>query len=321
MSQPFSDNSLTNLSVTGVVVAPRVVSQSGIFGTTEAVDAQFNSASIGDAILENATIDNVHINNAVIESITNEPLNTAVLNNGLQFDNIQQQEKINNHRNFLLSNTIAQLTAGLPLPTFPSGRTITFNNMTSSTVLDFYLTIGYPQATPAAIIPGGSAVAPGAPGVLWTIPAIQGWSGNFSAFPTGTGPFQSGTLVEFGLNQLWSGATPPLRDVCDISNVPAGIGTLCNLGPHIGPPANNNCQYFSLQSGFSNQQSLGYNIGARITPTPGSLQSQTVTATSTNGDSPESIGFPNDTAYPKQQTIELTGNFIVDFLDPVVPFP
>jgi hypothetical protein len=59
-------------------------------------------------------------------------------------------------------------------------------------------------------------------------------------------------------------------------------------------------------------------VGIRVTPPAGSLPSSVVTVTQTDGDSPDSIGYPNDTAYPKQQTIELTGNYVVDFLDPVV---
>ena len=63
---------------------------------------------------------------------------------------------------------------------------------------------------------------------------------------------------------------------------------------------------------------MGYNIGIQIIPPSGSLPSQTVICTSVDGDSPNSIGYPNDTAFPKQQTIECTGNYIVNFLDPVV---
>lgn len=265
---------------------------------------------------------------AYLDDIINSVVQTSSSNNGIQFNNIQNQVKLDAHRNFILSQTVAQLTAGDPLPTFPSGRTITFNNMTSSTTLDIYLTEGYPNESSAAIISGGSAVAPSS-SVVWNIPTTSGWSGNFTAFPTGSPSLPGATLAEFGLNQLWSGFVPPLRDTFDISTVPPGIGTLCNNGPHGFPPPfppnppgeNPNCVYYSLQSGFSTQQSYGYNIGIQIIPPAGSLPSSTITCTEQNGDSAESIGFPLDTAYPKQQTIELTGNYIVNFLDPVVSLP
>jgi hypothetical protein len=248
-----------------------------------------------------------------------------VLNDGLQFDNIQQQVKLNNYQNFLLTNLYTQLALGTPLPSIPTGRSITFQNMTAATTLDIYLTQGYPSAIPATIITGGVAVPPGS-SVVWPVPITQGWNGNFTAFPSGTPSVAGATLAEFGLNQLWSGFTPPLRDTFDISTVPPGIGTLCNNGPHGFPPNTNNCVYFSRQSGFSTQQSFGYNVGIQIVPpSTGSLPSQIVTCTGTNGDSPNSIGFPNDTAFPKQQTIECLaapqGNYTVNFLDPVVAIP
>jgi hypothetical protein len=163
----------------------------------------------------------------------------------------------------------------------------------------------------------------GCKSVVWSIPVIQGWNGNFTAFPTGTPSLAGGTIAEFGLNQLWSGFVPALRDTFDISTVPPGIGTLCNDGPHGFPPNTNNCVYFSQQSGFGTQQSYGYNIGIQIIPpSTGSLVSQPVACVGVLGNSTNSIGFPNDTAYPKQQTIEClsapAGNYVVNFLDPVV---
>lgn len=282
-----------------------------------------------DISLNNLIVTQTSIENADIANLTNNVLGAASTNNGLQNDDIQQQVKLNNHRNFMIDNTIAQLTVPLALPTFPGGRTVTFNNNTASTSLDIYVTEGYPNAAAPTIIPGGAAVAPGGGTVIWPIPTIAGWNGNFTAFPTGSSVLTGASLAEFGFNQLWSGATPPLRDTFDISTVPPGIGTLCNDGPHGFPPpfppdpagSNPNCVYFSLQSGFSTQQSQGYNLGIRIIPPAGALPSATVTCTQSNGDSPGSIGYPNDTAFPKQQTIELTGNYTVDFLDPVIPLP
>ena len=269
-------------------------------------------------------------NLSVTRSLTNNVIETSSVSDGLQYDDIQQQVKLNNHRNFMIDNTITQLTAGDPLPTFPAGRTVTFNNMTSATTLDIYVTVGYPNAKGATIISGGSAVPPGGSVTPpWPIPTTAGWNGNFTVFPTGNPVTVGASLAEFGFNQLWSGATPPLRDTFDISTVPPGIGTLCSDGPHGFPPpfppdphgSNPNCVYFSLQSKFSTQQSKGYNVGMRIIPPAGSLNFATVTCTESNGDSPGSVGYPNDTAFPKQQTIELTGNYTVDLLDPVLTLP
>jgi len=240
-------------------------------------------------------------------------------------NDIQTQVKTNNYQNFLLSNIFTQLAAGTPTPALPTGRSILFQNLTASTTLDIYITEGYPMSSPATIITGGAAVAPGG-NVIWPIPVIQGWNGNFTAFPSGSLSVPGATIAEFGLNQLWSGFTPPLRDTFDISTVPPGIGTLVNNGPHGFPPNTNNAVYFSRQSGFSNQQSYGYNIGIQIVPpSTGSLPSQIVTCTQTDGLSTGSIGYPNDTAFPKQQTIECLpapqGNYTVNLLDPVVSIP
>lgn len=240
-------------------------------------------------------------------------------------NDIQQQVKSNGYQNFLISNLYSQLAEGTPPPSLPTGRSILFQNQTMSTTLDIYLTQGYPSAIAPTIITGGQAVAPGS-SVSWSIPVIQGWNGNFTAFPSGSEWVFGGTIAEFGLNQLWSGFTPPLRDTFDISTVPPGIGTLCNNGPHGFPPNTNNCVYFSQQAGYSTQQSYGYNVGIQIIPpSAGSLPSQNVTCTGTNGLSPDSIGYPNDTAFPKQQTIECLaapqGNYTVNFLDPVLTLP
>ena len=58
-------------------------------------------------------------------------------------------------------------------------------------------------------------------------------------------------------------------------------------------------------------------------PTDGSLPFAIVTCTAANGDSPGSIGFPNDTIFPKQQTIEYstTMGYTIDLLDPVRSLP
>ena len=127
------------------------------------------------------------------------------------------------------------------------------------------------------------------------------------------------TIAEFGLNQYWHGATPPLRDTIDISTVPAGIGTGLNNGPRSAVVA------ASQAAGFTVQQSYNYNVGVQIVPPVGGgivlPPAFTVTCTATDGDSPQSIGYPNDTAVPKQQTRDAIDNYIVNFLDPVVSLP
>ena len=324
MASPPTDGALTNLLVTGILTAnKRLVSNQSFIGNASIVDATIDSASIGDATLDSAsigdaTLDTAVIGLATIDTLTNETLGTATLNNGLQFDNIQNQVKFDDHRNFILSNTVAQLSASLALPVFPGGRTVTFNNMTTSTTLDLYVTEGYPNATPPTLV---TTLAPAGGTTMWPIPTTAGWNGNFTAYPTGSPVLSGSTLAEFGFNQLWSGSVPPLRETLDVSNVPPGIGTLCNDGPHGFPPDTNNCVFFSRQSGFSTQQSFGYNVGIRIIPPVGALPSATVTVTQPDGGSSDAISFPNDTSFPRQQTIELTGSYTVDLLDPVLPLP
>lgn len=281
MSAPPKDQSFTNLTVPGNLTSGRIVSRI----------ARFDDVSI--------------------ENLTNDDLQTASMNNGLQYNDIQIQTKNNTHRNFMIHNTILQLTAGDPLPTFAPGRTVTFNNMTSI-IIQIYVTEGYPNAKGPTLIPGGGSVAPGG-SVVWPIPTTPGWNGNFRFGYLGSQINAGVTLAEFGFNQLWSGATPPLRETFDISTVPPGIGNECNDGPH------ETCVQFSQQSGFNELQSTGYNIGVRITPPVSvTLPSQVVTCTEPSGDCLESVGFPNDTAFPKQQTIDYMPamNYIVDILDP-----
>ena len=201
------------------------------------VEPSFPDFSVSrDATLNNLSVTRSTTENAAINTLTNNVLGSTSATTGLQNDNIQNQVKFNNHRNFMIDNTVAQLNSGGAFAPFPGGRTVTFNNMTSATTLDIYVTEGYPNAKGATIIPGGTAVAPGAPGVVWPIPTTAGWNGNFTVFPTGTPVLVGASLAEFGFNQLWSGAVPPLRDTFDISTVPPGIGTLCSDGPHGVPP-------------------------------------------------------------------------------------
>jgi len=297
MSVP-RDQAYTNFRVTKTLVCGNLVTA---------------SAALGALSLAGGLAGDVLVNDGNGNAVWSDALAAPNLDNGTQFQNIQQQVKQNNHLAFVVNNLYNQVLSGNLFPAFPVGRTITFTNNTSATTLDVYLSVGYPQASGYVIIPGGQALAP-TQSVVWNIPTTQNWSGNFLAMPTGTPPPLGGTtLAEFGLNQLWSGFVPSQRDTFDISTVPPGVGTQCNDGPH------SSCVAISAATGrFTAQESKGYNVGIEIIPPSGSLASQTVTCTSSDGESPNSVGFPNDTAFPKQQTIECTGNYSVNFMDPVV---
>jgi len=311
-----------------------------------------NATVAGQLLVNDATINNqlVLLDDSSLEGdvLTNvggglarwsPALTTSIVNNGPQFDSIQTIMKMLSSVNFQLYNHIAaiqSILSGGPVtsPTWNLGRTITFVNSTT-TVLDVYLTLGVVHATPTLLF---TLQATGQPGdsQVWNIPdpsdpANQNFSGNFAGYPTGDPPLPGATLAEFGLNQWWACCTPPERDSTDISTVSPGIGAHCANGPHGFPPPcpphqpgnNQNCVYYSLASGFGSQQSLGFNIGMSISNSAGggSLPTQTVTCTSSNGDSPESVTFPNDTAFPKQQTGQAIGNYTVTFMDPVLSLP
>nr|QBK87580.1 MAG: hypothetical protein LCMAC201_04930 [Marseillevirus LCMAC201] len=196
-----------------------------------------------------------------------------------------------------------------------TGRTVTFNNNTASTNLDLYLTVGGSNPLPIALVTTINASA----SHVWDIPDTPyNWNGNFTTMPAGSAvpKFNAGpTIAEFGFNQVWHGFVPELRDTFDISTVPAGIGTNANNGPRSLVVS------LSRAAGFSVQQSFNYNVGVSIVPPAGVLSTETVTCNVTNGDSAGSIGFPNDTAFPKQQTGGALGNYIVNFIDPVVTVP
>lgn len=234
-----------------------------------------------------------------------------ILIEGQQFNDIQILTKAVAYQSFLLGQLYNEVSTGVAVPT---GRTITIQNQTSATTLDIYLTQGFPTPIAPTIISGATGLAPSG-SLIWDIPITQGWNGNFAAMPHGS-PIVSGvTLAEFGLNQLWSGATPPLRDTFDISTVPPGIGNQANNGPRA------TVVQLSRNSGYSVQQSYGYNVGISIVPPVGSLPTQTVTCVAPDGNSAEAITFPNDTATPKQQTGQALGDYTLNFLDPVIPTP
>lgn len=250
--------------------------------------------------------------------------NTAIAINQQQYlksTNIANQESppAPNNPNNNINSIFQILAANALLTALPTGRTITFNNNTTATNLDLYLTVGGDHPEPLTKI---TTINYGGPAFVWDIPEEYNWNGNFTTMPAGVSPpqYNAGpTIAEFGLNQVWAGATPDLRDTIDISTVPAGIGTGLNNGPRSAVVA------ASRKAGFSVQQSYNYNVGVQIVPPVGGPivlpQAVTVTCTETNGDSADSIGYPNDTAVPKQQTRDAIGNYIVNFLDPVVTVP
>jgi hypothetical protein len=194
----------------------------------------------------------------------------------------------------------------------PSGRSITFTN-NSTNVLDVtvYLTVGAPNAEPPTII----ATLAHSASFVWPIPEVVNWSGNFQFWQDGYGPAPGSTLIEMGLNQKWKGIED-LRDTFDISTVPPGIGNLFANGPRDAAVA------YSAAQGFTIQQSRGYSVGLQIIPPaapvnpPISLPTLTVTVNVLTGNSADAITYPNDTAYPKQQTGYAQGSYQVNIIDP-----
>lgn len=215
-------------------------------------------------------------------------------------------------------------------PPMEKGRTITHINKTS-TPLDLYLTIGGANPQPIKLIaklePNGKS---GDTYVFHILdydigdkPIGYNLSYNFNVLETGkpipkynAGP----TLAEFGTNQIWAGFVPDLRDTFDISCVPAGIGNLlCNNGQACRDKA----VELSLGAGYTQQQAYNYNVGCKIIPpTNTAIPSGNLeTVSITNSKAPyssQAIGFPLDTAVPKQQTGRASGNYIVEWIGPIV---
>jgi hypothetical protein len=222
-------------------------------------------------------------------------------------------------------------------PNPPSSRTVTFNNLVSTTAINVYVTVGGTNPSGPTLL----TTLPATSGThVWNIPNTLNWSGNFQFWPVTSGPTtqpQAGsTLIEMGLNQKWKGLTE-LRDTFDISEVPPGLGSEFANGPRDGAIA------FSAANGFNTQQSQGYSVGLTITPPNSSVSgqpalptfpsstipyntvgpAQNTWATSANYNAIGAITYPNDTlntnptGFPlvtiyKQQTGYAVGNYVVD---------
>lgn len=223
------------------------------------------------------------------------------------------------------------------VPTPPTSRTVTFNNLVSTTAINVYITTGGTNPSGPTLL---TTLDASTGTYVWDIPSTLNWSGNFQFWPVTSGPTtqpQAGsTLVEMGLNQKWQGLTE-LRDTFDISEVPPGLGGELANGPRDAVIA------LSAANGFNTQQSQGYSVGLTITPPNSSVTgqpslptyvsstipygsvgpAQNTWATSANYNDIGAITFPNDTqnthptGHPeitiyKQQTGYAVGNYVVD---------
>ncbi len=235
---------------------------------------------------------------------------------------IQGTNETNFNQEKSIQDLFALSSSGQQAPPITQNRTITHYNQSGQTI-DLYLTLGNNGSTiqKIATISNGN-------NYIFNIPNnIYNWIGNFNVLPTGNkcpnnnaGP----TLAEFGLNQIWAGSNPPLRDTFDISTVPAGIG---NLLCSDGQACRNQAVKLSQSTGlYTLQQSYNYNFGCKIVPPIGtqipSGNLQTVICTNTLGYPSDAIGYPLDTALPKQQTgsamPNIAGNYCVYWVGPVV---
>lgn len=235
--------------------------------------------------------------------------------------------KNTNYQNLNLRSLTTIANSNNNTPEMKTGRIITHLNLTSQ-FLDLYVTIG-------GISPHGITFLKTLEPLIGTYvydikdydisnnPIGYNLSYNFNVLKSGdpipeynAGP----TLAEFGVNQIWSGFVPELRDTFDISCVPAGIGNLlCDDGQICRDIAVN----LSLKAGYTQQQSYNYNVGCKIIPPTktaipsGNLQTVSIT----NPKAPftsQVIGFPLDTAIPKQQTGYASGNYNVEWINPIV---
>jgi len=264
--------------------------------------------------------------------------NTTSLQDQINQSNTNAQEQIKlrdfndkvffqntNYQNLNLRSLTYIANSASSTPPMIIGRTITHTNQTSIS-LDLYVTIG--GSSPVGITKLTTLGPTGT--YVFTIldynsgnPVGYNASYNFNVLKSGdpipqynAGP----TLAEFGTNQIWTGSIPELRDTFDISCVPAGIGNLlCNNGQS----CRNQAVSLSLQAGYTQQQAYNYNVGCQIIPPTGTAipsgNLSTVSVTDSIAPySSQAIGYPLDTAAPKQQTGSASGNYIVNWINPVV---
>lgn len=258
-----------------------------------------------------------------IKNTSQEIYQQTDFNDKLFFSNADYQ-----NLNLRSLTTIASSNSNTPQ--MEKGRKITHINKTSSK-LDLYLTIG--GAKPQGIKLIAILEPTGKPGDTHIFdildydtsgsPIGYNLSYNFNVLEAGkpipkynAGP----TLAEFGTNQIWAGFVPDLRDTFDISCVPAGIGNLlCNDGQ----VCRDNAVKLSVKAGYTQQQAYNYNVGCKIIPpTDTAISSgnlQTVSLTDPKAPySSQAIGYPLDTAVPKQQTSKASGTYTVEWIGPVV---
>lgn len=196
-----------------------------------------------------------------------------------------------------------------------SGRTVTFNNQ-SSVPVNLMITYGSPAPGGPNLLTTLTTSGTGS-SYVWDIPATLNGDYTFNVWalpaPKQYTPSYNGySQVEFGFNQTYPDPDN-LRDTFDISTVPPGIGSMFNNGPRSAAVA-----YSHTTAGYSTQQAYGYNAGFEIIPPTNTLPTQTVTCAQLDGDSAEAVTYPNDTSYPRQQTIMATGSYTVNVLNPVV---
>jgi hypothetical protein len=222
--------------------------------------------------------------------------------------------------NFQLGEVLTHLQLLAIVPPLPAARSITFTNNTSSAV-SLFLTVGAPAAAPIALL---STLAVSA-SLVWPVPAVVGWNGNFTVWPLVVAATQGfnpslGTVIEFGLNQFWSfPGVLQLRDTWDVSTVPPGLGSSGANGPR------SLVVELSIEAGYSQQQAYGYSVGTLITPPINAAvapdfipQPVVTTCAQLDGNCAQSITFPNDTAAPKQQTGYADGSYTVSLIAPTV---
>jgi hypothetical protein len=263
--------------------------------------------------------------------LKNKQLNDQITRvNNLRDNNDRFFYKQNETQNAGLQSVLNLVSNKETPPEMKKGRTITHHNLTDID-LDLYVTVGGYNPEPLTKITtlnknGGIHVF-NILDYIDTKAVGYNASYNFNVLPKGdkVPKYNAGpTLAEFGTNQIWASSVPDLRDTFDISCVPAGIG---NLSCNNGQPCRNKAIELSKNAGYTEQQAYNYNVGCQIIPPDGTkIPSGNLETVHINEPtapySSNAIGYPNDTAVPKQQTgsatLESAGNYIVKWTGPIV---